>query len=149
MKVFACVLALALSVSALPKFSNEFEAFEAKFEKNYNNPMERLSRFLIFEKNLREIEQFNSENHGWKKSVNQFSDLSEDEFKSRYVYNVLHNHVRMLQFSKSKMSFKIVNFNFWQKRRSNPNSPTSLMILANLADRYLSLGSLLKRGETR
>ena len=74
MKVFVCVLALALSVSALPNFKAEFEAFEAKFEKNYNNPMERLTRFLVFEKNLREIEQFNSENHGWKKSVNQFSN---------------------------------------------------------------------------
>ena len=77
-----CVLALVLSVSALPNFKAEFEAFEEKYNKNYANGIERLQRFVIFQKNLRDIENFNQrKNASWKKGINQFSDMTEEEFQ--------------------------------------------------------------------
>jgi len=82
MKTFVCILALALCVSAYPKnFNAEFEAFEQKYNKNYATATERFVRFLNFQQNLKEIEAFNSENHSWKKAINQFADLSETEWK--------------------------------------------------------------------
>ena len=84
MKTFVCILALALCASALPRnFNAEFEAFEEKYNKNYATATERFVRFLNFQQNLKEIEAFNSENHSWKKSINQFADLSESELKGR------------------------------------------------------------------
>jgi len=82
MRLLVCVLALALSVSALPNFKAEFEAFEEKYNKNYANGIERLQRFIIFQKNLRDIENFNQrKNASWKKGINQFSDMTEEEFQ--------------------------------------------------------------------
>ena len=84
MKTFVCILSLALCASALPRnFNAEFEAFEEKYNKNYATATERFVRFLNFQQNLKEIEAFNSENHSWKKSINQFADLSESELKGR------------------------------------------------------------------
>ena len=85
MKTFVCILSLALCASALPRnFNAEFEAFEENYNKNYATATERFVRFLNFQQNLKEIEAFNSENnHSWKKSINQFADLSESELKGR------------------------------------------------------------------
>ena len=84
MKTFGFILALALGISAYQRnFNAKFEAFEEKYNKNYATESERLVRFLNFQHNLKEIEAFNSKNHSWKKSLNQFADLSKAEMKGR------------------------------------------------------------------
>ena len=44
---------------------------------------ERAEREALFAANLDDILVHNAEDHGWKKGVNQFTDMSEEEFASR------------------------------------------------------------------
>lgn len=61
---------------SLYKFLN----FKTKYNKKYlNNDIQK--RYGIFQENLRKIEKHNSENHGWTMNLNQFTDLTADEFK--------------------------------------------------------------------
>ena len=78
------LLGFALSTSANLSYKNDFEAFERKFNKKYETPEERLNRFNIFQNNVKEIEAFNEGSHSWKKGINQFTDMTKDEFKARY-----------------------------------------------------------------
>ena len=81
------LLGLFASVFAIPPKSYivraEFEKFEVQFNKVYENEVERLKRFEVFQENLEEYESFNNEGHNWRKGINQFSDLTHDEFKQR------------------------------------------------------------------
>lgn len=65
--------------------------FQATHGKTYSNQVEETTRFAIFQDNLVEIEAHNAlYDQGlvtYKKSINQFSDMTEDEFKS---YLTLH-----------------------------------------------------------
>ena len=79
------LLALVASAFAIPtnRYRAEFEKFEVQFNKIYENEVERLKRFEIFKANLVEYKAFNNEGHNWRKGINQFSDLTHDEFKQR------------------------------------------------------------------
>lgn len=65
--------------------------FQTANGKTYSNQVEETTRFAIFQDNLVEIEEHNAlYDQGlvtYKKSINQFSDMTEDEFKS---YLTLH-----------------------------------------------------------
>ena len=69
------LLGLFASVFAIPpkSYKAEFERFEVQFNKVYENEVERLKRFEVFQENLEEYESFNNEGHNWRKGINQFS----------------------------------------------------------------------------
>merc|ERR1712080_655118 len=59
----------------------EFQAFEHEFGKTYKSSAERLSRFAIFMKNVKEIEEHNkSGKSSYKKVINKFADMTQEEF---------------------------------------------------------------------
>jgi C1A family cysteine protease len=83
------ILLLALCVSALAGFTEQeakyqFVQFTRKFSKNYD-AVEVFNRYNIFKDNLEFIAQHNNENHTYTLGVNEFSDLSHEEFLSMYV----------------------------------------------------------------
>ena len=117
MKTFVCILAfLALCISADQRnFNVEFEAFQENYNKIYANKTERFVRFLNFQHNLKEIEDFNSKNHSWKKSLNQFADLSKDELKGRLNgYINTHKPNRKVAAKKS-INLKVRTYLFFEK----------------------------------
>ena len=89
MKNFVLILAsffmpFCISANNQRNFNAEFEVFQENYAKIYANETKRLVRFLNFQHNLKKIEDFNSKNnHSWTKSLNQFADLSEAEWKGR------------------------------------------------------------------
>jgi hypothetical protein len=63
-----------------------FKVFHFLFEKNYNlNTEEGLRRYTIFTSNMKVIEMTNSQNLEYKFGVNQFTDLTPEEFKMKYL----------------------------------------------------------------
>lgn len=65
---------------------NQFTHFQTRFQKIYNNPEEVESRFNIFKSNLKTILNHNSaHNHNFTMSINQFTDLTPEEFKTQYA----------------------------------------------------------------
>ena len=64
----------------------EFTNFQERFEKRYNSMEEMETRFAIFRKNMINIISHNSDaNQNFTMGVNQFTDLTSDEFRMMYV----------------------------------------------------------------
>merc|ERR1712238_52012 len=76
------VLSLAfLALASATSFKSQFEAFEHEFGKKYSSSAERLTRIATFIKNVKEIEEHNnSGKYGYKKVINKFADMTQEEF---------------------------------------------------------------------
>merc|ERR1719369_82232 len=74
-------LALSSAAAATTSYMSQFQTFEREFGKTYKSSAERLSRFAIFVRNLREIAEHNNvPGQKYKKVVNKFADLTKEEF---------------------------------------------------------------------
>ncbi|ESQ45608.1 hypothetical protein EUTSA_v10010521mg [Eutrema salsugineum] len=66
--------------------TEKHEQWMAQFHRVYPDDSEKKSRFEIFKKNLEFVERFNmNTNMTYKLDVNEFSDLTEEEFQARYM----------------------------------------------------------------
>jgi len=87
--IFLFVLFFLASVFAIQKDVEasvvaKFKAFVTKYEKNYERS-EMSKRFKIFQENLLRIEELNAKNSSAIFGVNQFADLSQEEFRTMYL----------------------------------------------------------------
>lgn len=72
------------------KAQSDFMAFVKKFEKNYAVD-EIFEKFATFRKNVEMIRSHDAEKHGYTMAINEFADLSSEEFSAMYKgYN--HRH---------------------------------------------------------
>jgi len=77
------VLASSLPVSE-EEHQNAFVAFMQKYSKSYL-PDEIFGRFEIFKEHYDQVQEHNAGNFTWKITINQFSDLTREEFKATYL----------------------------------------------------------------
>jgi len=69
-------------------YVEEFHKFVETHNKVYETAEETVNRFAVFAKNLEMINQHNSEGHSWTMAVNEFADMTWEEFKvGRLGYN--------------------------------------------------------------
>ncbi|EOA13695.1 hypothetical protein CARUB_v10026767mg [Capsella rubella] len=81
------------------------EQWMSRFHRVYSHDAEKASRFEIFKKNLKFVESFNmNTNKTYKLDVNKFSDLTDEEFKARYMGLVVPEGTSSLD------SYKTVSF---------------------------------------
>ena len=67
----------------------EFSLFEQKYNKNYETFIELEKRFQIFKENLQQIMIHNlNKERNFTMSINQFTDLTSDEFKEKNITEV-------------------------------------------------------------
>lgn len=85
------LLVLSLTMAAvgsvpplgLAAISSAFEAFKGKHQRHYSTKAEEKFRFSNFRDSMERIAAHNANSHRtWTRGINQFSDLSEGEFKS-------------------------------------------------------------------
>ncbi|KAG5543513.1 hypothetical protein RHGRI_016295 [Rhododendron griersonianum] len=62
-----------------------FESWLVSHGKNYNALGEKEKRFQIFKHNLRFIDEHNAENRSYKLGLNRFADLTNEEYRSKYL----------------------------------------------------------------
>lgn len=62
-----------------------YESWLVKHGKSYNGLGEKEVRFEIFKDNLRFIDEVNSGNRSFKLGLNRFADLTNEEYRSRYL----------------------------------------------------------------
>jgi len=63
-----------------------FKAWHLLFKKEYTYETDEAKlRFKIFKENLVKIKEHNAGNHSYQVALNQFSDLTNDEFKQKYT----------------------------------------------------------------
>jgi len=85
-----CIVLLALvavaSAGLIPeeRYQEEFVAYLEQYEKGYGVE-EFFSRFNIFKQNYDVMLRHNAGNSSWSMGINQFSDMSEEEFASVYL----------------------------------------------------------------
>jgi len=71
-------------------YVNEFNDFVQVYGKSYASKDELVKRFGIFIDNLDAINQHNSEGHTWQMAVNEFADMTYEEFRvGRFGYSGL------------------------------------------------------------
>lgn len=67
----------------------DYEDFKARFAKEYSTEDENNDRFLVFNQNWQLIKKHNEEAsnglHSYTLGINQFSDLTQEEFKKQYL----------------------------------------------------------------
>lgn len=96
---FACLILIALTSASDFGYSPEdlliedrtvslYESWLAKHNKAYTLADEKQQRYEIFRDNLRYIDKVNHRNLSFRLGLNKFSDLSDDEFRSRYLRNI-------------------------------------------------------------
>jgi C1A family cysteine protease len=89
--VFVALLATAFAGVAEFEAQNQFIQFIATFAKKYESNIELFKRYNIFKDNLDFISQENSKNFTYSLGVNEFTDLSHEEFVSTYVGKLTNN----------------------------------------------------------
>lgn len=78
-----------------------FEQWMAKYGRIYPNGQEKGKRFAIFQTNLEYVEKFNKlENKTYKLGLNQFSDMTNEEFLRHHT-----GYKKMRAISSSSKSF--------------------------------------------
>jgi len=87
MKTFV-VFAMALAAAQALNYDQEWEIFKAKYERNYLSTPEHDNRKSVFISNYKLIQRHNAEHalglHTYTLGVNQFADLTSDEFVKTY-----------------------------------------------------------------
>lgn len=79
-----CLVSLLLFGLAFASIGQEFSEWMNKYSKQYSTQEEFNFRLSLFAKKTKEINRFNAEGHSWKKGLNQFSDLTQEEFAERF-----------------------------------------------------------------
>lgn len=77
-------LAVANGLPTEAEFQKEFGLWAKKHNKQYE-VSEVFNRFNIFKQTWADVEKHNAGNHTWFKVINQFSDLTNEEFLAQYT----------------------------------------------------------------
>eukprot|EP00249_Psilotum_nudum_P013171 c24193_g1_i1 orf=1-1041(-) len=85
-----------------------YETWIAKHHKYYDSVDEKQKRFEIFRDNLQFIDEHNKKNLDYWLDLNQFADLSHEEFRSRFLGTKIDSATRHLR-KQGKRSFKYEN----------------------------------------
>ena len=64
--------------------TSEFNNYINEFNKNYDTP-NYWHHYSLFQKNMEKIRNHNNNNHTWKMGINNFTDLSDKEYKDIYL----------------------------------------------------------------
>ena len=74
-----------------------FSAWSQLYEKNYLSTSERTYRQAIYERNVRKISKHNALGLSWTMAVNQFADLTKQEFVFKYLNTGGYNNATHLR----------------------------------------------------
>merc|ERR1711973_643891 len=85
MRVFLGVFACVAAASATTLLQAQWSKFKADHGKVYTSSAEEALRMSIFAQNVAKIEAQNRAGQSWKSGINQFTDLTKEEFVSTYA----------------------------------------------------------------
>jgi len=95
-----------------------FLSYIKKYNKVYSTP-EILTRYYQFRKNLDYIQQHNSKQTSYKLGVNQFADLSLEEFKELQINGfkpIKHDYIRSLNVEKNLAMIELTGSLDWREK---------------------------------
>jgi len=90
--VFAivCVAVAVMAVEPLSEmeYQSQFVSFVEQFDKSYSHE-EFFNRYRVFKGWVDFVREHNAGNHTWTAGVNQFSDLTTEEFRVQYLSGLI------------------------------------------------------------
>lgn len=90
---FILILACVYASVNKPNVDQLWSEFKQKYNKNYPNDAEEQQRFNIFNKNVDFIEKHNQEQHSYRLGINEFADMTQEEFSKRKGFGPI-KHLR-------------------------------------------------------
>ena len=98
MGIFSIILVSILCINAIDsketfqfKYVDKFNAYLKEYHKYYNTS-EYWKRYYIFENNYDYIQTHNGKNKTYSLGINNFTDVSRDEFRSMYLKGLTKNY---------------------------------------------------------
>jgi C1A family cysteine protease len=85
MKLFGLVSFITLLTTISASVYPSFEEFKKQYLKNYLTKDSELEREKIYNENIEYIKIENKKNHSYKLDINEFADLTKQEFFTKYV----------------------------------------------------------------
>lgn len=85
-----------LSYTVFPRYYPTFTTWSSLYNRTYT-PTERDYRESVYTQNLVKIAKHNAHNHSWSLDVNQFADLTRNEFSTQYIQGGYMNSSQMLR----------------------------------------------------
>merc|ERR1712168_677678 len=76
---------LGSSLGSSAEVLREFSDFKVKFNKVYKDNAEERYRLGVFSHNLRAVNDHNRGQSSYTRAINQFSDLTQEEFEATYL----------------------------------------------------------------
>lgn len=102
--LLSALVAPAVAQDSAESVRARFENFVAEYrERQYASDEEVLSRFDIFKKNVEHIDATNALNLSYKLSVNQFTDMTPEEFSKSHGYQNLEANAMFRGVARSKV----------------------------------------------
>ena len=68
-----------------PQVAATFQTWAAKHGKTYSSPAEKIYRLAVFYKSYKEVEAHNQTNSTFARALNKFSDMTQEEFKTKML----------------------------------------------------------------
>jgi hypothetical protein len=88
MKLFVALCLVALTTAVAPLKDSEYEFLFTAWVNEYGKAYETaefFNRFKIFKANLDIIREHNAQNYSWTMGMNEFGDMTWEEFRSIYI----------------------------------------------------------------
>ncbi|KAL1513362.1 hypothetical protein ABEB36_002781 [Hypothenemus hampei] len=89
LSLIAVIMAAPLLLLDPVDVEAEWAKWKTEHNKNYDTPEEEAKRFKIFEENIKKIAHHNKQYQDgevtWTQGLNQFADLTSDEFGKTYL----------------------------------------------------------------
>jgi hypothetical protein len=86
--IIAATAVVAVSAFSEAEYQNQFVGYIQKFDKTYSHE-EFFAKFAVFKATVDYVRAHNEANSTWVAGVNQFSDLTAEEFKAKYLSSLL------------------------------------------------------------
>jgi len=85
MKLLLTLLALIVLASAKSKYATLFKEWQTTFNREYTSQAEAKHRLAAFSRNARFVEQHDAKARGFTVALNEFADLTNEEFRALYL----------------------------------------------------------------
>ncbi|XP_021911873.1 chymopapain-like [Carica papaya] len=95
-------------LTSIERLIQLFDSWMLKHNKIYESIDEKIYRFEIFRDNLMYIDETNKKNNSYWLGLNGFADLSNDEFKKKYVGSVAEDFTGLEHFDNEDFTYKHV-----------------------------------------
>ncbi|KAH9293933.1 hypothetical protein KI387_040856, partial [Taxus chinensis] len=103
-------------LSSETRLLERFEHWVGKHEKTYNDNLEKERRLDFFKDNLCYIHERNQQNLSYVLGLNEFSDLSHEEFKSKYLGRLMKTGPKNISLRYLQVADNLPDAVDWRKK---------------------------------